>query len=137
MQDLGGTWVAQAVEHLTHGFCSGHHLGCGIECHVRLYAQQGVCLSFSLPLPLPLPLLSLAINKIFKPKRKRKKDRETDRILSTTSQPAVSDLHLDMSLTNICMLKCEKFCFREKVSAFKNIYISRLHVLPTLLKSKL
>ena len=42
---LLGTWVAQSVECLTHGFGSGHYLmGHEIKTHVGLHAQQGVCL---------------------------------------------------------------------------------------------
>ena len=44
-RNIWGSWMAESVEHLTLGLDSGHDLmGCKTEPHVRLLAQQGVCL---------------------------------------------------------------------------------------------
>ena len=51
-----GTWVVQSVKDPTHGFSSGYGLmGCGIKPRVRLHAQWGVCLGFSLSASVPPP----------------------------------------------------------------------------------
>ena len=55
---MWGTWVAQLVKHLIHGFCSGHDLSQdqGIKLHMGLCTQQGVA-GESFPLPLLLFLM--------------------------------------------------------------------------------
>ena len=54
MYDIWGTWVAQSVKCLTLGFGSGHDLmGQEIKPHIKLPAQQGVCLIFSPSAPPP------------------------------------------------------------------------------------
>ena len=61
-----GAWVAQLVECPTLDFGSGHEPGF-IEPHVRLSAECGACLGFSLShsplLPCPSPLLSCSLPK--------------------------------------------------------------------------
>ena len=53
-----GSWVAQAIEHPTFDFGSGHDLSCGIESHVGLQAGHAACLGYSLSLPSPFPQLT-------------------------------------------------------------------------------
>ena len=52
---LMGTWVAQSVMSLTHGFGSGHGLRVMRLSLHRVCDQCGVCLRCSLPWPLPPP----------------------------------------------------------------------------------
>ena len=67
---LRGAWVAQSVERLTLGFGSGHDFTvCGIDPHIGLHAEHGVCLGSSLSLSLcPLPFsLSLSLSPLWNP----------------------------------------------------------------------